>query len=108
MTDQLIFDFAVVPSEGNLRLLTAADIFARVSASLLEALKEDRRLERKPASFAPRALGDYLCMWANTPGGGLMVLGQEDDGRFTGCSQLTTRRINAIERAGDVYCPDAR
>ncbi|HVS03216.1 MAG TPA: ATP-binding protein [Thermoanaerobaculia bacterium] len=95
-------------SPTDLLLLTPADIYEAASEKLLLLLSEDRRLERKPASITPRALGDYLCMWANTPSGGLIVAGQENDGTFSGCSRLTSDRRNNLERSGDIYCPDAR
>jgi len=48
-------------------------------------------------------------MWANTdPDGGLLVIGMEDDGAFTGCLSLGEERLNKLEAAGSVYCPDAR
>jgi ATP-dependent DNA helicase RecG len=48
-------------------------------------------------------------MWANTvPEGGILVVGQEDNGSFTGCSKLSQNALNDIEKAGRVYCPDAR
>ncbi len=92
-----------------LLLLTPEEIYSASGADLLQRLKEDRRIERKPASTHPRALGDYFSMWANTaPDGGLLVLGMEDDGRISGCSRLSQERINELERAGRIYCPDAR
>lgn len=71
--------------------------------------EEDQRIERKSASYNARALGDYFSMWANTPPfGGIVLVGVEDDGRITGCKKQSTSHINDLQRAGDVYCPDAR
>jgi ATP-dependent DNA helicase RecG len=48
-------------------------------------------------------------MWANTaPDGGLIVIGMEDKGPVSGCMSIGIARLNEIERAGEVYSPDAR
>jgi ATP-dependent DNA helicase RecG len=52
--------------EGPLSLLSPDDIYANADQTLLKLLKEDRRLERKPAKTHPRTLGEYHSMWANT------------------------------------------
>lgn len=95
--------------ETSRPLLTASEIFENANESLLSELKEDRRLERKPGTYPAKALADYFCMFANTkPDGGVIVVGQENDGTFSGCLRLPQHRINDIERAGDINCPDAR
>lgn len=72
-------------------------------------MKEDRRLERKPASVHGRFLGEYFSMWSNTsPDGGLVIVGQEDEGEFSGCATLSNDRLNALEKSYRIYCPDAR
>ncbi len=77
-------------------------------ASLL-MLKEDRRLERKPPGFRPKEIGDYFNMWANTvPEGGILVIGMENDGAFSGCHNLSQTQLNEIEKCHHTYCPDAR
>ena len=92
-----------------LLLLSPDDIFQAADSGLLSVLSEDRRIERKPSSIKPRALGDYFSMWANTgPDGGLIVVGMENDGRLTGCSKLPTKLLNDLEKCGTIYCPDAR
>ncbi len=82
---QLTFDFP----DPVLALLTVNEIFETADQSLLTRLREDRRLERKPAAYPSRSLGDYFSMFANTkPDGGVIVMGQEDNGNFSGCSRL--------------------
>lgn len=101
---QLKLDFTA----GNLFLLTPDEIYQQ-SESLIAVLKEDRRLERKPAGTHPSVLGQYFSMWANTtPSGGLTVLGIEDDGRISGCKSLGHKRLNEREKASRVYCPESR
>lgn len=91
------------------QLLSVEEIFDTARQSLLDRLGEDRRIERKPANYNAKALGDYFSMWANTkPDGGIIVLGQENDGTWSGCSRIDQSHINDLERAGDVYCPEAR
>jgi ATP-dependent DNA helicase RecG len=90
-------------------LLGPDEIYATADQSSLPVINEGRRLERKPAGVHPKALGDYFSIWANTaPSGGLIVIGVENDGSITGCSRLSPARVNDLERAGHVYCPDAR
>jgi ATP-dependent DNA helicase RecG len=103
------FEFPARAIEKNLHLAGPEDIYAGATQSLLTALREDRRLERKPSGVDPRALGDYFSMWANTlPDGGLVVVGQENDGSFSGCSRLSQGSLNDLDRTGDIHCPDAR
>src|SRR5437016_497210 len=103
LSGQLKLDLALA------RLLTPSEVFALAGQDLIEALKEDRRIERKPASYPPRAVGDYICMWANTPPeGGILALGVDDDGTCTGFSSQSQDRVNELERAGHIFCPDAR
>jgi ATP-dependent DNA helicase RecG len=48
-------------------------------------------------------------MWANTvPEGGLIAIGLEDNGSVSGCSRLSQDDLNEREKAGRIYCPDAR
>lgn len=104
MKDRTLFD----EFDDPIRLWGVDEIFENADESLLGQLKENRRIERKPASFGPQQLGDYICMWANTsPEGGLIALGVLNDGTFEGCLKLSTDQINDREKAGHVYCPDA-
>lgn len=100
--------FSWAEEERVTALLTPDEIFDRADAALLKALGEDRRLERKPATYPPRSLGEYLSMWANTaPAGGVVVVGMEDGGAFQGLARMGTDALNALEQTGRTYCPDA-
>ena len=95
--------------QRSLMLMTPEEIYDASGAEQLQRLKEDRRIERKPANIHPRALGEYFSMWANTsPDGGLLVLGMEDNGAISGCGGLSQDGLNDLERAGRIHCPDAR
>lgn len=104
-----LFDILELPPT---QLLTPDEIFDRVDAALLEQLDEDKRVERKPASYPGDALGDYISMWANTaPHGGIIVVGMEDKragGRFEGLMSRSQEGINKLETAPHTYCPEAR
>lgn len=48
-------------------------------------------------------------MWANTvPEGGILVVGMENDGAFSGCHNLSQTQLTEIEKCHNTYCPDAR
>ncbi len=103
---QLALEF---PPTINPILLSVAEIYETATQTLLEKLKEDRRIERKPVGIHARELGDYIVMYANTaPHGGVIVIGQENDGTLSGCAKADTEKINDIELAGNIYCPDVR
>lgn len=95
--------------EGPLALLTVEEIYESATDELLQRLTEDRRIERKAPRIHAQGLGDYFSMWANTsPDGGVIVVGQHDDGHFIGCGCLLPHELNRLERTGIEYCPDAR
>ena len=90
-------------------LLSPDEIYTDADQFLLSKLAEDRRLERKPPGIHGKHLGDYVSMWANTvPDGGLIVVGMENDGAFSGCHRLTADQLNILERCHYTYCPEAR
>ncbi len=99
----------VYPDKKISHLLSPDEIYHAADESLLSELKEDRRIERKPAKTHPPILGQYFSMWANTvPSGGLLVLGMEDDGSFSGCSLLSPNELNDREKAYRTHCPECR
>ena len=101
-----LFDTLEVPHTA---LLTPDEIFDRADAALLEQLREDKRLERKPAGYRLDALAEYISMWANTaPSGGLVVVGMADGGVFQGLGNQGTDKLNRLEKAPRDLCPDAK
>jgi ATP-dependent DNA helicase RecG len=103
---QRTLDFEVKP---KLQLLMSPDeIFEKADESLLRALSEDRRIERKPASYSGSSLAEYVCMWANTaPDGGLIACGISDDGTVEGCKKLSPEHLNKLDKVSYTFCPDA-
>lgn len=108
MTEQLGFDFTF-PVEKPWRLLSVDELYDKMSEQAAVDADEDHRIERKSSNYSARPLGDYFSMWANTPPfGGILLIGIENDGRITGCKRASTSHMNDLQRAGDVYCSDAR
>jgi len=104
---QLALEFP--PNHPEIVLLSVQDIYDTANQALFETLKEDRRVERKAVTIQASQLGDYFSMWANTtPDGGIIVVGQENDGKITGCIKTAQNHLNEIEKAGNTYCPDAK
>lgn len=104
---QLKLDFEATLK--SLHLLTPDEIFANANQQLLMQLLEDNRLERKSPGIHAKELSEWVCMWANTPPhGGIIVVGQKDGGEFVGVSSQSQKRINDIEKCGREYVPDAR
>jgi ATP-dependent DNA helicase RecG len=95
---QLTFSF---PDAGA---LTVEEVWNRASPDLLQRLGEDRRVERKPAGIHATELATYFSMWANTADGGLIVVGMENDGTITGCTNVSAK----LEMHASDQCPDAR
>jgi ATP-dependent DNA helicase RecG len=105
---QLLFQ---PPSRAVEQTWTPDDIYEAVESdlSVIDRFKEDKRVERKPARFQSRELGDYFSVYANRqPHGGVIFLGVTDSGEIEGCSCLSQKQLDDIERAGSIYCPEAR
>lgn len=102
--------FALLNEKSTpLLLLSEDEIYELTDAELISSIKEDSRIERKPIGIHDDFLGDYLCMWSNTPSnGGLVAVGVEDNGELTGCIKKGVDHINKLESTGMTYCPEAR
>lgn len=89
--------------------MSVDEIYDSANQTLLEELKEDRRVEKKSVGIHARELGDYFSMWANTaPDGGLIIIGIENDNRTTGCLKISQEHINKLEQAGETFAPEAK
>ena len=96
---------AIQPSQ----LLTPEEIFDEAGQSLIQAIRESKRIERKSASIHQQELGEYFSMWSNTkPHGGLIAIGVRDDGAIEGCTRLSQNQLNTIEQTARDRCPDAK
>ncbi len=106
--EQLSFNLTY-KTASCLPLLTPDEIYKSADSTLLQLMNEDRRIERKPSKIHSKELGEYFSMWANTaPEGGLLILGIENDGSYSGCSKLSAQELNDREKSFHVYCPDSR
>jgi ATP-dependent DNA helicase RecG len=98
-----------IPFPRHYALLSPSEIYEAVDEKLLRKLAEDRRIERKSPRIHGKDLGEYFSMWANTvPDGGLIVIGMDNDGQFSGCHDIGSDHLNKLEKAWYTYCPDAR
>lgn len=108
MIDNTQLDFLGTIEPPLDALLTPDEMFEQLNEELLLRFNEDKRIERKPARFPTLGLGQYMSMWANTsPEGGIIVVGLKDNGVFEGLDGQGTSRINDLEAAHSIYCPDA-
>ena len=108
--EQFTFDFDAEehPVLDNPVLWTPRDIWVHLNQGVLEAFKEDRRLERK--NHVKPNLDDlaiYFSAFSNTPDGGLLVYGVANNGTIEGCP-FTINQLNDIESSHINRCPNAK
>lgn len=110
MSDQFSFDFdAPISINDSPALWTPRDIWARLNQQVVEYLGEDRRFERKGCQkIGLDDLATYFSTFSNTPDGGLLIYGIEDDGTIVGCNSLSQNQLNEIETVHLVRCPQAK
>lgn len=97
------------PDLSAIRMMSVDEIWSKLNEIRPVDMKEDNRIERKVAGVTARTLGDYCSVFANTaPDGGIILVGVEDDGSISGCNGTPLSHMNELQRAGDVFCPDAR
>jgi len=90
-------------------LWTPRDIWTRLNQRLLEHFREDRRIERKGCQrLHYDDIATYYSTFSNTPDGGLLVFGVEDNGDIVGCNSLSTEQVNTIESCHITRCPQAK
>lgn len=109
MANQLEFDFdATISVNETAALWTPRDIWVRLNQQVLEYLGEDRRFERKGCQrIGLDELATYYSTFSNTPDGGLLVYGVNDDGEIVGCNSLSQKQVNDIETCHLSRCPQA-
>ncbi|MFX8270278.1 RNA-binding domain-containing protein, partial [Acinetobacter baumannii] len=89
---------AAVGVNDNPAVWTPRDIWVRLNQQVIEFLGEDRRFERKGCrKISIDDLATYYSTFSNTPDGGLLVYGVENDGTIVGCNSLSQKQINDIE-----------
>ncbi|MBL1257880.1 ATP-binding protein [Methylocystis sp. Sn-Cys] len=104
-----LFADQIIPSGENVSLWTPRDIWVRANQRLLEMFSEDRRVERKRSDKIQfDALATYFSAFSNTPDGGMIVFGQQDNGEITGCGNLSVDILNRIESCHLNLCPLAK
>ncbi len=109
MEQQLSFPFdGLFTAEDNEALWTPRDIWVRANQRLLEYFDEDRRFERKAGKLHFDDIATYYSAFSNTPDGGMIVFGINDDGTIVGCSNLSAPQLNKLENFHLNLCPQAR
>jgi ATP-dependent DNA helicase RecG len=110
MSDQYEFQFdAAVGANDNPALWTPRDIWVRLNQQVIEFLGEDRRFERKGCKkISLDDLATYYSTFSNTPDGGMVVYGIENDGTIVGCGSLSQGQLNEIESVHLTRCPQAK
>jgi ATP-dependent DNA helicase RecG len=100
--------FEEVPQD-NPALFTPRDIYTRLNQRWLDYFREGRRFERKGGMNVDLDdLATYYSTFSNTPDGGTIVWGVENDGTISGCNRLSDGTINKIETCHVSHCPLAR
>jgi ATP-dependent DNA helicase RecG len=110
MSDQFAFNFeSPISINDNPAIWTPRDIWARLSQQVLEYLGEDRRFERKGCKKINfDDLATYYSTFSNTPDGGLIIFGIENDATIVGCNSLSNGQLNDIETTHLTRCPLAK
>jgi ATP-dependent DNA helicase RecG len=110
MSEQYQFDFdSAISANDNPALWTPRDIWTRLSQQVVEYLAEDRRFERKGCvKINLDDLATYYSTFSNTPDGGLIIYGVENDGTIVGCEGLSNNQRNDIETVHLTRCPQAK
>jgi len=108
MPEQLGFELRPPPTK-RIYSLSTAEVFENFDAELLYQIREDRRFERKSANMKGKDMAPSLSMFANnSPDGGLLVIGVEDDGTVTGFQSQSEDAVNQLEKAFRDHCPESR
>ncbi|MEH6950629.1 ATP-binding protein [Nitrobacter sp. NHB1] len=110
MSDQFSFDFeSPISANDNPAIWTPRDIWARLNQTVLEYLGEDRRFERKGCKkINLDDLATYYSTFSNTPDGGLLIFGIDNDATIVGCNSLSGAQLNDIETTHLMRCPQAK
>lgn len=114
MADQLNFLQSLTQIEPKASidaLLTPDQIWESDDVNLFVRLSEDDRFDRKSARIEPRGLAPTFSAFSNGPSvrGGVIAFGISNKTReIEGCSHLSESRLQEIETASMVFCPEAR
>lgn len=109
MPDQLsLFELMERPSLDA--LFKPDQIFESDDGNFISRLTEDTRFDRKSAKVEANGLAVCLSAFGNGPAveGGVVAVGIENDGRVSGCKDLSERRLQEIESCGRDLCHDGR
>jgi ATP-dependent DNA helicase RecG len=72
-------------------------------------LQEDRRIERKSCRDIDfNDFAQYYSAFSNTPEGGIVLIGVDDNGAPSGCKNLNHEKLNSLEHFHLSLCPKAK
>jgi ATP-dependent DNA helicase RecG len=90
-------------------LWTPRDIWVRFTQRMVSYFVEDRRIDYKSSKrIHVDDLAAYLSYFSNTPDGGALCYGVEDNGSVLGCKSLEATVLNGIEKCHLQRCPLAK
>jgi ATP-dependent DNA helicase RecG len=90
-------------------LWTPRDIWVRFTQRMIPYFKEDRRIDYKSSrKIQFDDLAAYFSCFSNTPDGGVLCYGVDNDGTLLGCKSLDQNILNAIETCHLQKCPLAK
>jgi ATP-dependent DNA helicase RecG len=91
--NQLDLPFEYIDIDLHPQLMSPREIWVRLSPALITLINEDRRLERKSTKKIDfEDIAEYYSCFSNTPEGGVLLFGVEDDGTISGCASLSQKR----------------
>lgn len=107
---QLELDFEGPFGAGeNPALWSPREIWVKLNQRSMPHFSEDRRIDYKRGERVNfDELATFHSMYSNTPEGGVIVFGADSKGNPTGCSKLSARQLNDIERCHLTRCPSAK
>lgn len=110
--DQLTFEFddhGAGPRAHDISLWSPREVFVHFNTSLVDSLREDRRIEYKTT---PKVnfddLAAYYSAFSNTQEGGVICIGVSDKGNLVGSNCLSQSQLNDIEKFHRQRCPEAK
>lgn len=104
-------DFLEILERPSLeQLLKPDEIFNSNDASFLTTLPESTVFDRKSPRIQSQQLAECLSAFGNGPAvqGGVVAIGIENNGRVTGCKDVSESKLQAIEYMGRDHCPDGK
>ncbi len=110
MAEQLSFPFDEPFAVSDTpELWTPREIWVKFTQRMIAFFHEDRRIEYKAT---PKLhwddLAAYYSAFSNSPDGGILCIGVDDDNQVVGCKNLSQDQLNRIETFQIQGCPGSK